>query len=381
MYTRERIVWGKEEKPNEEDFKINIPKEYQQCLPRGRDKQDWHAYHLAKTQEKRLFLKLLYELCKVINEPEIKTNGRPKAKLRDLLFCLGIKLYSNYSGRKSYSDFVSAEEIGLIERAPGVNTLNDFLNVSSLEALLVKLIELSAMPLKELEDHGSIDSSGFGSYQYERWNNAKWKSKKGFRNYLKGHIVIGTRTNIICGCTITPGNFSDAKQAPMLIQRVGANFSFKKFSGDKAYNSKRILQIVDGLGGIPFIPFKKNCTGKAKDSPQIWKDMFKFFKENREEFEQEYHKRSNVETVFSMVKLRLGEHLKCRQFIAQRNELLMKFLCHNICVLIQEMFERKVKIDFRKCLNEYVEVEFSDDYPETAKRTYENKKFEQSSRL
>jgi len=377
---RDKIIWEKG-KPEEEEIEIEIPKESQQLLPFGRDKQDWHAYHLAKTQEKKLFLRLLHELCKVINEPEIKTNGRPKAKLRDLIFCLGIKLYSNYSGRKSYSDFTDAEAIGIITKAPGVNTLNDFLNVPATEVLLIKLIELSAMPLKELEDHGSIDSSGFGSYQYERWQNAKWKTKRGFKNYLKGHIVIGTRTNIICGCTITPGNFSDAKQAPMLIQRAGANFKFKEFSGDKAYNSKRIMQAVEGIGGTPFIPFKSNCTGKDKDSPQIWKDMFKFFQEKRAEFEHHYHKRSNVETVFSMVKVRLGEHLKCRGFIAQKNELLAKFLCHNICVLIQEMFERKVKIDFRKCLNEYIEVEFSDDYPETAERTYQNKKSEQTSRL
>ena len=259
--------------------------------------------------------------------------------------------------------------------------MNDFLNVPETEALLSKLIKLSAIPLKELETHFSIDSSGFGSYQYERWINAKWKSKRGFRNYLKGHIVIGTKTNIICECSITPGNFSDAKQAPMLIKGTGANFNIKQFSGDKAYNSKRIIQTVDRIGGVPYIPFKKNCTGGDEKAPQIWKDMFKFFKEKREEFEHEYHKRSNVETVFSMVKLRLGEHLKCRGFVAQKNELLMKFLCHNICVLIQEIFERKIEIDFRKSLREYVEVKYSDDYPKTAERTYQDKKNEQGSRL
>ena len=94
--------------------------------------------------------------------------------------------------------------------------------------------------------------------------------------------------------------------SPVLIERTGANFNIKQFSGDKAYSSKRIMQVVDKIGGVPFIPFKKNCTGGDEKAPQIWRDMFKFFKEKREEFEHEYHKRSNVETDYSMVKLRLG---------------------------------------------------------------------------
>jgi hypothetical protein len=60
-----------------------------------------------------------------------------------------------------------------------------------------------------------------------------------------------------------------------------------------------------------------------------------------------------VETVFSMVKMRLGEFLKCKTFDSQRSELMMKFICHNICCLVQEMFERGVKIDFKQCSVEY----------------------------
>jgi len=365
-YKRERIYIEKE--PKKEKSEINIPKEFQQLLPNGRAKQDWHAYHLAKTQEKRLFYNLLKELCEILEEPDIKSNGRPKAKISDLVFCLGIKLYSNYSGRKAYSDFIHAENAGFINKAPGVNTLNDFLNCAAFYDLLSKLITISAMPLKELEDSFSIDSSGFGNYQYERWQTAKYQNKRGWRNYLKGHIGIGTRTNTICSAEITPGNFSDVRQAPKIIETIGANFKIKEFSGDKAYNAKRVFELIDRLGGLPFIPFLKNRNPKEKNSPKAWMDMYKFFKEKSEEFMKHYHKRSNVETVFSMIKLRLGEHLKCRGYIAQRNELMMKFICHNICCLIQETFERGVKVNFKKCSKEYVGIEIEDEYPKGANR-------------
>ena len=59
-----------------------------------------------------------------------------------------------------------------------------------------------------------------------------------------------------------------------------------------------------------------------------------------------YHKRSNVETIFSAIKTKLGEILKSKNFIAQKNELLCKILAYNITVLIHEMYELGINIDF-----------------------------------
>lgn len=225
------------------------------------------------------------------------------------------------------------------------------------------------MPLKELEDHYSLDSSGFGSYQYERWMKAKFQNKRGWRNYLKGHICIGTRTNVICSVSVTPGNFSDIKQAPRLVEQTAANFQIKQLSADKAYSGHRLYQLIEVHGAMPFIDFKKNAT-KSEAAPEIWNKMFTYFSKNKEEFMNNYHKRSNVETVFSMVKVRLGEHLKCKKFENQRNELVMKFICHNICCLIQEIFENKIHIDFRDCMDNFIEKKIGDGYPKTAVRVH-----------
>jgi len=312
--------------------------------------QDWHKYNLAKTNEKRLFYELLFDLAKIIPEHEYEF-GRPSIPLRDLFFSAGLKLYSNYSGRKVISDLVHANGAGYISRTPHFNTLKDFFNCLATYDLLSRLLIISAMPLRKLEDKYSIDSSGFGSYSQESWNKVKLgKKKASYRNYMKGHILIGTKTNIICGCEITPGNFSDARQAPRIIMEAGNNFDMKEVSADKAYSSKLIHRIVWSLGAIPYIPFKQNTTEPTKNSPAIWNKMFLLFRDHQEEWGQHYHKRSNVEATFSMVKLRLGEYLKSRNYVAQRNELMMKFICHNICCLIQEIYERGVNVYFTKCI-------------------------------
>jgi transposase len=62
--------------------------------------------------------------------------------------------------------------------------------------------------------------------------------------------------------------------------------------------------------------------------------MLRYFKNHKEDFMKHYHKRSNVETVFSMVKRKFGSHVRSKYSIAQENEVLCKALCHNIVVLI-----------------------------------------------
>jgi transposase len=68
----------------------------------------------------------------------------------------------------------------------------------------------------------------------------------------------------------------------------------------------------------------------------------------RREFTNHYHKRSNVETMFSMIKGKFGERLKSKTDKAQINELLCKVLCHNLCCVIQSIYELDIEAEFYK---------------------------------
>ena len=59
-----------------------------------------------------------------------------------------------------------------------------------------------------------------------------------------------------------------------------------------------------------------------------------------------YHKRSNVETTFMMIKAKFGDSLRSQTERAQINEALCKVLCHNICCLIQSMYELGLRPKF-----------------------------------
>ena len=62
---------------------------------------------------------------------------------------------------------------------------------------------------------------------------------------------------------------------------------------------------------------------------------------------QHYHKRSNVESYFNMVKTKLGDNLKSKKQTAQINELMCKVLANNIMIVIQEIAELGIKAEFR----------------------------------
>jgi hypothetical protein len=67
---------------------------------------------------------------------------------------------------------------------------------------------------------------------------------------------------------------------------------------------------------------------------------------HRAEFLQHYHKRSNIETTFHMIKSKFGQRLGSKSLTAQINEALCKVLCHNLCVVIQSMYELNVTPEF-----------------------------------
>ena len=98
------------------------------------------------------------------------------------------------------------------------------------------------------------------------------------------------------------------------------------------------------MGATPFIPFRSNV--QPDRGTDLWSKMFFYYNFKRDEFYQHYHKRSNVETTFSMIKSKFGERLRSRTETAQVNEALAKVLAHNLCVVIQSMYELDITPEF-----------------------------------
>ena len=299
--------------------------------------QDWVAYNQAQTQEKLLFLELLHEITSQIPQPKYKGNGRPP---------------TDFGSRRSESDIQLARQLGYIDHTPHFNTILKYLNTPIMKRVLMKLIEMSSLPLKEVEENFAMDASGFSTIMTCNWN----KSRNNYserRSFKKAHVMSGVKTNIITHLEVTDGYIHDSKMLERLVVSTNKHFQMKEVSADKGYSSQKNLQIIAKTGAIPYVLFKSNVK-RTEDRLPIWRIMLQFFRDHKEEFLDHYHKRNNAESVISMMKRKFGAFVRARNSLAQENEVLCKALCHNICVLIQEMFELGIKVDFSEVSQEFM---------------------------
>ena len=108
--------------------------------------------------------------------------------------------------------------------------------------------------------------------------------------------------------------------------------------------ARKIYEVVARHGAVPYIAFKGSTDRRRR--ADLWAKMFHYFQYRREEFLGHYHKRSNVESVFSMIKAKFRDHVRSKTDVAMVNEVLCKIVCHNICCLIQESHELGIDTEF-----------------------------------
>lgn len=299
--------------------------------------QDWKSYNLSQQVEKEVFMKLLADVTKDIRNP-VYNFGRPTLPLSDMAYSIIFKVYSTFSGRRFTSDMKQAQENGFIEQQPHYNSLFNYFQKKELMPLLSQLVQITSLPLSTIEENFAIDSTGFGTGNFQRWFSFKHGRELSSRRWVKAHFMTGVKSNIITSVKVTTEFDSDSPELKALVAQTAENFDMKEVSADKAYLGRENCDAIVEAGATPFIPFKSNSTGKARGS-LAWKKMYHYFMLNNDEFMAHYHKRSNVETTVHMIKSKFGDKVRSKSWTAQVNEVLCKVICHNIVCVIHEMNE------------------------------------------
>jgi len=309
-------------------------------------KQDWPAYNEAQSIEKDRLQELLCDLCKTLVEPERPvTRGMKPHLLRDSIFATVFKVYSTVSARRFSSDLRAAHERGYVTKEiPGIKT-TAFMENPAFTPILKALVAKSAAPLKAVETDFAIDSSGFSTNKFERWYDHKYGVTKLRHVWVKCHIACGVKTNVVTAVRILDKDAADSPQFDPLVRETAKTFTIGEVSADKAYLSLENFETVADCGGTAFIAFKANTTGGKGG---LFEKMFHYFQFKQDEYQQHYHKRSNVESTFSMVKRKFGDAVRSKDEIAMVNEVLCKLICHNLCCLIHAQCELGIESVFWK---------------------------------
>jgi hypothetical protein len=301
---------------------------------------------LAQSIEKDRLQELLFDLCAGVAEPERPvTRGQKPHLVRDAIFSMVFKVYSTVSSRRFSSDLREAYRRGHITtEIPGVKT-TAFMENAAFTPILKVLIAKSATPLRSVEKDFAIDSSGFSTNKFERWYDQKYGVTRLKPVWVKAHLCSGVKTNVVTAVRILDKDAADCPQFVPLVTETRKQFIIGEVSADKAYASVENFEAVAECGGTAFLAFKKSTTGAVGG---LFEKMFHYFQFKQEEYMAHYHKRSNVETTFSMVKRKFGDSVRSKNDVAMVNEVLCKLLCHNLCCLIQEQCELGIEAVFWK---------------------------------
>jgi transposase len=301
--------------------------------------QRWDCYNEAQVYEKDMFQELLADLCAAIIEPPPKPGrkgGRPSAPLRDAVFMAVFKVYSTVSARRFMSDLREAQRRGHVNESLSFNWAWKTLQNPAVTPILHEMIRRSSLPLRAVEVDFATDSSGFATSKFVKWFDEKYGSERQKAEWVKVHCCVGVKTGITTAAVIGDKHLGDSPQFPELVNTTAQHFTIRDVDADKAYLSADNFALVEALGGTAYIPFKVNSV--LGNTP-LWDKMLNCFLSRREEYLAHYHKRSNIESIFSAIKRKFGDAVRSRTQTAMRNEVLAKLVCNNLTCVILASYE------------------------------------------
>ena len=145
------------------------------------------------------------------------------------------------------------------------------------------------------------------------------------REFVKLHIVTDVKGRKIVSCVVTPGRAHDSPVFRDMIKKVPDGTGCVML--DAGYDAHENYKMIRSTGRKPVICTRKNHVVKGF-GPRA--EMLRWQERNPEEFEDTYHQRSIVESVFSSFKHRFTAVVRAKKMATQRLQLLLRCICYNL---------------------------------------------------
>lgn len=280
------------------------------------------------------FLKVLFELFKLCEFPKHFSKYSKRTFDNWQLFAL---LVLRQKAKCSYQDFVE-------EWLPCSTVIIKFLRLNSIPSAscLIKF----ASRLKAYWAHsvigevaayvgineailgfdGSTNSTKYGSRHYYDRIGKKLKKK----DSVKWLPVVELKQQLILAVKIRKKARHDNVDLKPLARKIRKQTTIKRGIGDKAFDKEGNYVFFENEIGGEFLAPVRN-----KDVP-VWRTKGAHRKKLKRYFpKKKYHQRSKSETVFSVIKKKMGEALYSVKFHMRKIELLMRCIVYDIDRLLK----------------------------------------------
>jgi len=181
-----------------------------------------------------------------------------------------------------------------------------------------------------------IDGTGHsklkGSKHYYRRAGKRAKKK----DFLKVVGLDDLTTQIVLAVKIRKRARHDNVDFKPTVNRVSRFINLDLVIGDKAFEAQKNHELVHEHGALLITPLKNG------DVP-VWRTGGEDRKKLKRHFpKKKYHRRSKKETVWSVVKQKLGDAVTSLTFHMQKIELLCRYIAYNIDRLLILQKRRKL---------------------------------------
>lgn len=187
-----------------------------------------------------------------------------------------------------------------------------------------------------------MDATGISTRQYGRWRTSRLSSKKVKRKFVKMHLSVDSKRNIILIGVSTKGWKGDHKFGLQMLRKLKRTLEKHKVDldnvlADPYYRSRIMAKTVSRMGGKPLIKIKSSDTLRKKGVKE-WVAMVKFQREAPEKFMRFYCNRVIIEGIISAVKNIFGTVVRSRKRYNQDIEVLCRMLLWNYMQIEPEEF-------------------------------------------
>jgi Transposase DDE domain len=271
----------------------------------------------------------------------------PKKFTQPQLFaCLVLKVHQrkDYRGlRQMLLDLPDLREAIGLEEVPHYTTLQKAADRLLRSPDVHKLLEATLTLLRPRRriKHSAADSTGLETHHVSRyfiWRTHRTKEGKqpkkpvSYRRYGKLMILICCASHLILAATASAGPTPDIDQLDPLMDHISPAVRIERLVADAGFDSAHNHHLLrDEHGIVSTIP---PLHGRpSKDPAKLPKDAYRRLMKTRFNVKA-YRKRSQVETVMSMLKRNLGDCLRGRSYQSRRRDMLLMVLTHNIALML-----------------------------------------------
>src|SRR3989338_4564295 len=307
--------------------------------------RDEALYNLAQENEVFIFFEYLPRVVSFVckNDSLWKGIGAPPAKLYDVLMNLSIKQYFGRSLRRSIGLIRAMKKaFRLYFKLLCFKTLDNYLNNSCVRKYLDEIIRYTSNPLKLIEKNFATDKTGERTHTRSSWYMIRCNKTVQKRDHLNVHITIGCELHPVVAFTALVEKGKDNKIFRKHIKKVAKDFNADIHSADSVYLSRENCTAVEEVNAKPRFHLKKGLTKKPKGHP-AWKHMLQFAEENYQQYEKEYHIRSNVECTNMAKKQKFGDYVLCKKDTAKEQESELTWCAYNFTVLSRAYYELNIE--------------------------------------